>query len=189
MSQATPVTYPVQVYTTTARWRGDLILASSRRISDFLNDAANAFIPLQRVTLETGPHGAHQTALDAMAVQKCSVIVVIPRGDAGRTNGNNCERVLKIPHRVLIYAPPFALEGDLHLARGVYLMDALNVLRQDFLPLTDVMLWRTDGRAPLAEGLPFVAVNRYWIAALHPTFPRAEKNQPQLERLCVPAFA
>ena len=189
MNEPIKVTHHLEIHTENATWCGELILAAPRRVSDYLNDGACAFLPLQRVTLETSHPGAvrpQRASLEAMAVNKRSIIVAFSNPDVEHAAGDLSDRVPRVRHRVLIYAPPFALQGDIHLARGVYLLDALNVLRQDFLAVTDVTVWWIDSPAPVATGLPFVAVNRRWIGALHPTCPRPEIPLPELQSLSAP---
>ncbi|MDP3046291.1 MAG: hypothetical protein Q8O07_02320 [Chloroflexota bacterium] len=44
--------------------------------------------------------------------------------------------VQKLPHQVTLNAPPFTIQGSLHLLRETSLRDALLSLRQQFLPIT-----------------------------------------------------
>jgi hypothetical protein len=162
----------VEIYTATTRWCGDLTVPSLVRVSDFLNDDSRCFLTLCRVTKANCHNGmlSEINSLDEVAINKRNALAVVLRAHPPRARGDCPDLVQKVLHRVMIYAPPFVLAGDMHRARDVSWVDALNGWGFEFFPLTDVAASWLDSHALLGEGMEFVAVNRQWITAVHPLF-------------------
>ncbi len=170
MPEARLVLHPLLVYTDGFRWSGDLSLPPALRLSDFLNEPSNAFVTLENVTLSAWDQGAIRelTKIDLTAVVKSNIIAILSGPDAPAPPRNDVERVSKVPQRMMIYAPPFAVVGNLHHVPSSTWLDTLRVMRQDYVTLTNVNVWSFDPRSAVNQAAPFALVNRKWIAALHP---------------------
>lgn len=169
MSDSDRGTHLVELYTPYLRWRGEIQLASMRRLSDFVNDNATTFLLLERAALATLNKGAlhEMTQLDQVAINKSNIHALLLRADPQHSLRREADwKTARITRRVMVFAPPFALSGDIHVARSVEWLNALNVLHSNFISLTDVTLYRLDAREPLAQGVPFAMVSRTHTVAI-----------------------
>jgi hypothetical protein len=164
------VLHPLLVYTDSFRWAGDLALAPALRLSDFLNEPSNAYLTLDSVTLSAWDQGAIRelTKIDVTAIVKANIIAILSGPDAPVPPRNEAERVQKVPQRMMVYAPPFAVVGNLHHVPSSTWLDTLRAMRHDYVTLTNVNVWSFDPRSAVNQAAPFAMVNRRWIAALHP---------------------
>ncbi len=192
MVNADLVQVPLQIYTVSASWHGELTLPAVRRVSDLLNDNGHSFVVLDRVARASYDRGdAEGMLLETVAINKRTIIAVV--SDQTPLRIEAADRIPKTLHRVVIHAPPFGLMGNLHLPRSSQLFEVINSARHDFIPLTSAMMWWLDYSSMLSTTSEFIAVNRQWITALCPAtespVASAALLQPALLQNALPAEA
>ncbi len=179
MSELNPGSHEVQIYTAGGfRWSGAIYHGAHRRLSDFINDPSAPFLTLEKVTLSTFSKGATRdlTVLDTVAITKRNVIAVVSGPESQPPRRNAEEYVVKVPQRMMVYAPPFAFIGNLHFSRNANWAEALNSWKTDFLILTEATIWSSDSNAVLNKNAGFLLASRLWTVAIHP------QGQPEAEQ-------
>jgi hypothetical protein len=110
-----------------------------RRLTDYLNAAEEQFFMVDkaRITPLAAASSLARTAPYAQ-LNRDSVVFAIPySGEA--TDEEDQKRLVmvqKLPHQVTLNAPPFSLQGVIHLLKETSLRDALLFMRQQFVPIT-----------------------------------------------------
>ncbi len=160
MSTQSLVIHPIEVYTSNAAWRGDLTLPSHRRIPDYLNDALHNFFALGNVTLLGWEGGTlvEKGTFVSTFVQRQTIIALIRNVDPAPAS-DGMMRIEKVPHRIMVYAPPFTLEGNYHVIKGADLYESLDSSRLEFFVLTSGMI-SLDRTPLLIAPAELVVVNR-----------------------------
>ena len=178
MSESVRTIKNVEIYMATMRWSGDMTIPASLRVSDFLNNDTRRFLNLIQATVvhlsDTIQNISY--ALEEVVINKSGVIAVVLRIEPARGHAIPSYRVPKTPHRVMLYAPPFCMSGDVYHTAVGRPIDTLEHQKNEFLVMTDVTLWQIAARTPLGTGIEFAAVNRQWIAAMH-SLPQKERQQ------------
>ena len=170
MSSIEMVNHHVEIYTATQCWRGDVAMPSMRRLSDFFNDQMHEFIPLNGASLLVLDKG---TLLEKMTYASVSVhvkpIIAVTRNiDPAKVGADALQRVQKQPFPILLYAPPYTIEGKLHLISGAQMFEAVDAARQNFIALTGGML-SIDRQPLLPMPAELMLVNRQWVTAFRGT--------------------
>jgi hypothetical protein len=170
MPDSNLVSYPVHIYTVGFRWSGTLSLPLSIRISDYLNDTNWSFLSLEQVTLSAWDKDEFRdlTKLEVTAVNKPNVVALFTGAGAPTTPRNNVERVAKVTHRLMFYASPYAIVGNLHLIRESNWLQTLQTSRLEFFSVTDATVCCLDSSSSSSQTFDFGVVSRQWIAAIHP---------------------
>ena len=166
MSTIQMVKHQLEIYTWTQCWRGELSTLSTQRLSDFFNDQMHDFCNLVGATLLTWESGklSEEKTFGAMSVHIKTILAVVRNIDPSPVKADAMQRVPKEPAPVLIYAPPFTVEGNLYLIGGAKVFDAVDGARQNFIPLTDGLMWLD--RTPLMPvPAELILVNRQWMTA------------------------
>lgn len=81
-----------------------------------------------------------------------------PAGAAENRQGSAEERVEKVPHPLAAIAPPFLIQGNVHLVRGADPTIAFEHLAQGFLAITDAKVVCAGNEATAWEA-PFITLN------------------------------
>lgn len=158
--------HQLEIYTWTQCWRGELATPSTQRLSDFFNDQMHDYCNLVGATLLTWDSGklSEEKTFGTMSVHIKTILAVVRNIDPSPVKADATQRVQKQPAPVLIYAPPFTVEGKMHLIGGAKVFDAIDGARQNFITLTDGMLLLDRTRLmPVPADL--VLVNRQWMTA------------------------
>jgi hypothetical protein len=170
MSSVEMAIHRVDLFMSDQCWRGDIATLPSRRLSDFFNDQMHEYCTLNGATLLTWDKGhliEHET-FAAMHVHMKNIIAAVGSFDPLKAKTDPTIRVQKQPVSVTLYAPPFTLQGQMHLFSGAQIFDAIDAARQNYVTLTNAMLM-LDHAPLLAFPAELVLVNRLWITAFRAT--------------------
>lgn len=173
MLESDIVTYSVQLHTAGFRWCGNIELTARRRLSDFINDDGVNYLLLKDASVALWDRGTVRdlTSQDSVAINKDSIIALFCSLDVPQSRITNPEHVAKVPQRVMVYAFPFAMIGNLYMTRDAYWVDALSGLRQNFCSFTDVTAWCVQSGTLVNSKSSFTAIRRRSIDAVHPVSP------------------
>lgn len=172
MSTMEMINHRLEVFTATQCWRGDLATPSMRRLSDFFNDKMHEFFNLTNVTLLSLHKGIamEEATLPTAALHQRTVIAIVRSVDPSPVKADSLQRVQKQPFAIEVYAPPFVVNGKLHLLSGGQMFEMIDAARQDFIALTEGMV-TMDGMSLLPLPAELVLVNRQWMTAFRPLTP------------------
>jgi hypothetical protein len=110
-----------------------------RRLTDYLNAAEDHFFMVEKARIAPLA-AASSVARSAPYAQlnRDAVVFAIPYSGEASDEDEQKRLVIvqKLPHQVTLNAPPFTMQGILHLLRETSLRDALLSMRQQFLPIT-----------------------------------------------------
>jgi len=141
-----------------------------RRLTDYLSALDEQFIMAEkaRFVALADPQAAPRTTTFAQ-INREAVVFAIPY--AGETAEDDSDQkrlfmVNKLPQRVAMSAPPFLVQGDMHLLRETSLRDALLAVRQAFVPITNAQAIYLPTGQRFTAGI--IIVNRTRIEALFP---------------------
>jgi hypothetical protein len=140
-----------------------------RRLTDYLNAADDRFFMVEKVRITTLASQSSSARLAPFAqLNRDAVVFAIPySGEApDEEEQRRLVMVQKVPHQVILNAPPFTIQGSLHLLRETSLRDALLSYRQEFLPLTGAEAVYLPTGQRFAAGI--IIVNRIRIEAFFP---------------------
>ncbi len=171
MANQDRATYHLTVYGSTIQWSAEMSIPAHRRLTDFINDNASAFLVLDHVTPATRENDElrPQLGIDTLALVKQNIIAIIPGGDLPQVpTFSELERISKLPFRVIVYAPPLALAGEINIPRNVEWLASIQSSGLEFVALTNVSTWDIRTRRPLDAGSKFGLVNRRWITGFEP---------------------
>lgn len=169
MSSMELIGHHLEVFTTTQCWRGELATPSMRRLSDFFNDKMHDFFNLSNATLLTLHKGiaVEEATFPTVSIHQQNVIAVVRSADPSPAKADPLQRIQKQPFRIQIYAPPFVIDGKLHLLSEAQMFEAIDAARQDYITLTGGMI-RMEGMSLLPLPAELVLVNRRWMTAFQP---------------------
>lgn len=165
---------PVEFFTDLLRVTGELDTAYHRRLSDALNGQEYEYFTLRNATLvfRDAPKGVGEARTALLTLPKREIILARPLAepesapDAPRTG--TYDRVRKTPRPVLIYAGVYLITGNIHLIPELSFRDILDIIKDTFLALTDVVLAGPSGAGPIRFQFPFASVNKERIVAMMP---------------------
>jgi hypothetical protein len=168
MSPVESHSYQLDIYASTACWRGIFKETRGRRISEVLNDRAHPFMELEQAFKITWDDGSTQEseALGTVAAVKRNIIAIVVENPAQVPQGSSILRIIKTPQRVVLSAPPVEVIGNIHLAKGAELFNVLEGTHLDFLPLTCASVRWLDGRAPLPNSAGLIFIKRETIVCI-----------------------
>jgi hypothetical protein len=140
-----------------------------RRLTDYLNTADDHFFMVEKARFSAlaAVSSSARTAPYAQ-LNRDSVVFAIPySGEAAdEEETKRLVMVQKLPHQVILNAPPFTIEGVMHLLKETSLRDALLSMRQQFLPLTSAHAIYMPTGQRFSAGI--IIVNRNRIEAFIP---------------------
>jgi hypothetical protein len=128
---------PLLLFTDSYKVRGTL-RTRRRRLSDVLNAEDVQFLVLEEVIFEELGSGATIHRAPYAQVNLHTVLFgvsdepVEPMPDM---------KTVKVPQQALISMPPFTIRGHIHLSPEPNLREALNLLRDRFVPVTEAWYW------------------------------------------------
>jgi hypothetical protein len=166
MSTIAMASHHLEIFTATQCWRGELTMPSMRRLSDFFNDSMHEFFNLTNATLLSLHQGItmEEGSFPSAALHQNTIIAVVRTVDPSPGHADPLRRVEKQPFPIQVHAPPFVIDGKLHLVSGGQLFETIDAARQNYIALTSGTI--TMDRMSLVP-LPaeLVLVNRQWMTA------------------------
>lgn len=162
----------LEIYTRDMKITGELEAFARRRFSDVLN-SSEQFLSLQEASFcpLIGFTYLSPVKVGTITVNKHSIIFATPRAEhePARSAGSpgDLVQIRKQPHRVLLHTSPFVIEGFIHLVKEIRLQDALEVIVEPFIAITEAMIYSlaTPEAAPMKRH--FASVNRDQIATVY----------------------
>jgi hypothetical protein len=153
-----------QTYVVEGRCRG---LTEYQRLVDMLNKPEVTHLqildPKIRPFSDAAPIDikSNHIVVDKMRIFFASTIES-PQDASRRETLHRIDRVEKDAYRILVFAPPFRIEGTAHLARGADLTIALPKMSESFAALTDATIVH-EADAGLTWEHGFLVVNGHRI--------------------------
>jgi hypothetical protein len=154
---------PLLLFTDSYKVRGTL-RTRRRRLTDVLNAEEVQFLVLEEVIFEELGSGATIHRAPYAQVNLHTVLFgvseepVEPMPDM---------KTVKVPQQALISLPPFTIRGHIHLSPEPNLREALNLLRDRFVPVTEAWYW-SDYLDEARTQSPMVAFNHSRAQILAP---------------------
>ncbi len=169
MDSSSQLVYHLAFYSSEMRWTGYMPIQSHRRMSDHFNDKNIENLNVTRVVPAIWHNGAlvERPQVDSVLLFKNHMLLIVPAPDSPSRPSDPTSMVPKKPFRVLIHLPTLTLEGDIHLGRAAEWPDAWGTFRNDFLPVTNVLIAHTL-LSKLVDKVPFLLLNRLAITGLEP---------------------
>ncbi|MGA2285528.1 MAG: hypothetical protein ABSG55_04585 [Dehalococcoidia bacterium] len=100
-----------------------------------------------------------------------------PEEEARRRETRRIDFVEKAAHRMLVFASPFRVTGNLHIIREADLSVALPRLFEGFLAITDASVVH-EAASGVAWESRFIAVNGRYVEMVCPSLPANWRDQP-----------
>lgn len=148
------ISHEVTLYTDALAITGT-IRTRKRRLSDVLNETEALTLPIEDATFrELGGGTVERSAFAYVSLEALLFAVSRQRFPASPQF-----HVVKVTEQALLSLPPFRVVGRIHLHPGIALRDALAVLPNRFLAVTEATYWSELLDEPRAE-VPMVAVNQ-----------------------------
>jgi hypothetical protein len=141
-----------------------------RRLTDYLNAADESFFMVEQAQISAlAASAASARSVSFAQLNRDAVVFAIPySGEASdEEEQKRLVMVQKLPHQVTLNAPPFTIQGTLHLLKETSLRDALLSMRQQFLPLTSAHAIYMPTGQRFSAGI--IIVNRIRIEAFFPS--------------------
>ncbi len=162
--------YHLTVYSSEFRWSGELAIPMHRRLSDYLNDPALATLTLTQVTHAIWQNDTLRElqTVESSALIKRNLSVIVSDTDAPAPQGSSMERIRKLAFGAVLHLPPYTLIGELKVLHNADWLHVVSVPNEEFFPITNANLWRTQTGIKLETDLKFALVNRQRIHALEP---------------------
>jgi hypothetical protein len=154
---------PLLLFTDSYKVRGTL-RTRRRRLTDVLNADDTQFLVLEEVIFEELGSGATIHRAPYAQVNLNTVLFgvsdepVEPSPDM---------KTIKVPQQALISLPPFTIRGHIHLSPEPNLREALNLLRDRFVPVTEAWFW-SDFLDEARTQAPMLAFNHSRAQILAP---------------------
>lgn len=165
-------THIVEVYTDTLKIIGALDIYPARRVSDVLNQREHSFLFLEEASFVVlgKPETSGTTKVGSIVVNKDEIIFVsVLQEDevVGTPVWRAFHRIKKRPCQVVIGTASFLIRGCIHLGKGVCLREALPIINQRFIAVTDAHIVPLVAKAkPIQKQL--VIVNKDKISVFQP---------------------
>jgi hypothetical protein len=154
---------PILLFTDSYKVRGKL-RTRQRRLTDVLNADETSFLVLEDVTFEELGSGA--TIHRAPYAQVNLNTVLFGVSEQAVEAPPDLKRI-KVPQQALISMPPFTIRGHIHLSPEPNLREALALLRDRFIPVTEAWYW-SDYLDEARTQSPMIAFNHSRAQILAP---------------------
>jgi hypothetical protein len=125
------------LFTDSYKVRGTL-RTRRRRLTDVLNAEDTQFLVLEEVIFEELGSGATIHRAPYAQVNLNTVLFGITDEEVEPMPDM---KTVKVPQQALISMPPFTIRGHIHLSPEPNLREALNLLRDRFVPVTEAWYW------------------------------------------------
>jgi hypothetical protein len=141
------------------------VATAGRRFSTWLNMGDSRTVTLDKVALRSlHDVGKSDVPLEYVLVNRDAIMAVIPRDAPVVTMGGEqdlrpLEYVEKERHSVVISVPPFAVRGEMHLAKSADFQRALVSFPGVFMPITEARIVFTPNPQLLWQG-SVILINR-----------------------------
>lgn len=136
-SYASELATPLLLFTDSYKVRGRL-RTRQRRLTDVLNAEDTTFLVLEDVTFEELGSGATIHRAPYAQVNLNTVLFGVSEEPVEATPDL---KTVKVPQQALISMPPFTIRGHIHLSPEPNLREALSMLRDRFIPITEAWYW------------------------------------------------
>lgn len=164
-------TFHIEIFTTGLVIRGAYDLPIYRRISDALNGEQRRYMILRNATLAPLAHANQVQHVAELLVDRTEMLIVAtldePEPPKDYYNSVELERTPqpRDTQEMLFFTSHFALRGRLHKRPDFSLMETLERITDDFVPLSDVHIFPLDGNGQPASHA-FACLNRAHLTAL-----------------------
>ncbi len=179
-------TFQVEILTKGLLIRGYYDMTIYRRLSDALNSDQRAYFVLRDASLAPHMHPNQVQHVPQLFVDRKETLIVAtisePKPPADYYHSTEIERtpLQRDLQLMLFFTSDFALRAQFAKRPDISLMETLERITDDFLPLTNVQIFPLTGVGQAASH-NFVCLNRNHIVALCPVGgPPLASNQPEI---------
>lgn len=175
MSEA--FTHQIEIYTTSLLIAGAYDLPVYRRVSDAINGAQHRYLALRAATIAPLARAQQAQQVPQLLVDRSEALLVATLAEAAPPPAYPREEQLRgvVPVTAMFFTEAFVVRGTLHRRPNHSLVEALEWIADDFLPLRHVQVFPLNGGgAPVLRD--FAVLARARIVALYQV---AEAPAPQ----------
>ncbi|MEN9934442.1 MAG: hypothetical protein RLZZ387_1021 [Chloroflexota bacterium] len=161
-------THQIEVYTSSLVIAGSYDLPLYRRVSDAINGEQRRFFPLRAATIAPLAKAHYPQAVPHLLVDRSEVVLVATLAEASPPPDYPREEQLRGVSAVtaMLFTEAFVVRGTFYRRPNHSLVEALEWVADDFLPLRHVQVYPLSGGAPPISR-DFAALARARIVALY----------------------
>ncbi len=163
-------THGSELYFERVMVRGDVDVIPYRRFTDMLNQKERAFLVVRKGLSQPAerPIGEQEGQYDII-VPRLSVLcaTVFQEATAPRSFNPAEYRIKKEPQACFVAFGPYAALGYFHVRAGLNLVEMMEILQDDYLPITSANLYFLSQPQTPPRSLDLLVVNRHRIEAFY----------------------
>ena len=138
MEEESPAVHEIIAYTSHLEVRGEVKAWPPRRILDVLNSQQMPYLNVDQASIvPLSRWGKVQPAVAESCVLNKSEIILVYLVRETKVERPLLATPYKVPQSITAYAGPFVAQGILHIIREATLAQALDVVGEQFIALTD----------------------------------------------------
>jgi hypothetical protein len=138
MQEMPPAIHEIIVYTDLLEVRGTVKAWPPRRMLDVLNAQQTPYLELGKASvIPLSQWGQDQPATVQSIVLNKSEMILVWLVRETKVEAPEFATTHRVPRRVIAYTGPFIVQGIMHMMREGTLSQALDSVREEFIPLTE----------------------------------------------------
>ncbi len=167
MSEPTQYTFRIEVYTDGLLISGSYDLPLYRRVSDALNSRLHRYITLRDATIAPQNRPQQVQRVPQLLVDWGGALLVTTLEEPLPPPDHQiASPLVRDTQPMMFFTSTFALRANVYKRPGLEMIEVLEQLTDDFIPLSDVQLFPLSGGQALTR--QFACLNRNHIQALYP---------------------
>lgn len=181
-------THQIEVYTNSLLIVGSYDLPIYRRVSDAFNGEQRRYVPLRAATIAPLTRAGQAQSVPHLLVDRTEALLVTTLAEAAAPPEYPRDEQLRdvVPVTAMFFTEAFVVRGTFHRRPNLSLVEALDWIADDFLPLRHVQVFPLSGGAAPAVR-DFAALARARIVALYQTTDASSAHSPPLSDPELPA--
>ena len=161
-------THRIEIYTSSLTIAGSYDLSIYRRVSDAVNGEQRRFLPLRDAAIAPLERAGQAQLVPHLLVDREDAVLVATVEEAVPPPGYPREEQLRgvVPVAAMLFTEAFVVRGTFHKRPDLTLVEMLERVTDDFIPLSDVQIFPLLGGSPPVSR-NFAALARSRIVALY----------------------
>lgn len=161
-------THRIEIYTSSLTIAGSYDLSIYRRVSDAVNGEQRRFLPLRDAAIAPLERAGQAQLVPHLLVDREDAVLVATVEEAVPPPGYPREEQLRgvVPVAAMLFTEAFVVRGTFHKRPDLTLVEMLERVTDDFIPLSDVQIFPLLGGSPPVSR-DFAALARSRIVALY----------------------
>ncbi|NJN19861.1 MAG: hypothetical protein HC822_28305 [Oscillochloris sp.] len=158
-------TFTIEVFTDALTIVGSYDLPLYRRVSDALNSRLHRFITLRDATVAPIWKPQQGQRVPQILVDVGSALLVATLEEPPPPSNVQAPSLPRDTQPMMFFTTVFAMRADFYKRSDMELVTLLSDMNDDFIPLSNVMIFPLQGGAPISRS--FVCLSRLHIQALY----------------------